>query len=223
MAEQFVSAWALDHQALYGMLGSQDDKLVARIKKRPSYEDVADLIKEAYGSKIMDYVFDDLLKNRITTQRAYAYRRLVEVLADIYGKRLAPRELTLAGRGWQLLRKAFPVWGQERLSKYWGGNWDFCWPWPHYRHDATIGWPIVFLVPRRTATAIRKDLDKLDAARIEKIGVPKRIPRFGDPEKWPIDELAPEVLRITKAIQKWCAALEEHPDRDLLIFHDGQS
>jgi len=226
MSEQFLRAWAVDEDALRALVGSKDPKLVARAKRRAGADEVEELLEEC-GTSI-DETLGAIVAGDLVAKHAYRYRRALELALSLTGASLAPAEIVGPGRGWQALGPAFARWGAPTLAKRWGGggsdNPELAWPWSRAPKGASVDWPNAYVVSAKEASAIAKELAKLTAARVVELGVPKGIERFSDGREWPLEDLAPEVATIAKDFRRWCVALgKKHPDRSMVVIHDGQS
>jgi hypothetical protein len=220
MAEQFIKAYAIREEALYGLVGSKDRRAAKRVSEAAEESDLGELMEEA--DLEVDEVVEQIVAGRLRRENAYGYRRLLEAVAAVLGRTLRPDEVVMPGRGWQELGPAWRGWGQKQLAASWGGSWsgnrELPWPW---KRGPQVDWPVAILVPRRRLKDLRAELTTFATRVVLDRGVPAAIDRFGDEEAWPLDELAGEVAHVHQGLLAWVDAAVK-ARRDLLLLHDGQ-
>jgi hypothetical protein len=224
VGEQFMRGFVLDVAALNAVVGSKDRKLVARVLKHPTAEEVNDLIDERHTRLSLEAAMIEIVDGKLRAAHAYEYRRTLEIVAALLGESVAPAP-TLPGRGWQELGPAWSHWGLQRLGKIWGGaqsgNRELPWPWTSPRRDRAVRWPIAVIVLRRDVAAVLAEVKAFKAKTAALRGVPTGIARFSDAAYWPVEDLAGEAEHAAKAVAKWLAR-GAATKRDVLILHDGQ-
>jgi hypothetical protein len=221
MAEQFLKGYAIDIEALYGVVGGNDVELARRALDHELADEVGELVEEA-GLELKAIV-GEIVAGQLQTEHAYGYRRVLELVAAVVGEPLDSWEAVMPGRGWQELGPAWTRWGQEALGAIWGGaasgNSALSWPWRSGDHSAR--WPIAIVVPRDATTKVLEELKRFEAAAVVERGVPGSIDRFSDPEDWPLADLADEIEQVVEVLRAFLGEAIAGAT-DLLLWHDGQ-
>jgi hypothetical protein len=212
MAEQFLRAWAADAALLGRVIGGRDRTLVARACSTDRCDEVRRSVESKHVT--LEERLEGLIVGPQPTRTAWHNRRCMTLFADLYGVRV-DNEPTLPGRGWQELGPAFAHWELAGLALLWDREPDWA-----LGVGLSGDWPRIFMCPSAGLDSLIRELGAFDARVIEKIGVPRHVPRFGA-GVWPLDRLASITAMLVGEISQWAkaAAREQH---SLFIWLDGQ-
>jgi hypothetical protein len=213
MAEQWLKGFAIDRCELDAVVGSNDDALIGRIVA--SAEDIAELIER--GERTAESCAAELIRGALDPDNAYAYRRLLEAVAEVAGRSMESWEAVMPGRGWQDLGPAWAAWDQPAMAAIWGRA--SSWPWPAASSAPEVTWPIGTIADREEVASLREQLGRFDPGIVLRRGVPASIPRFGDPDHWPPIDLAVELRELVAVIR--AMATDAGADAELLLWLDG--
>ncbi len=209
MSEQFLVAWAVDHEALQGAVGSKDAALEKKLLSKKSKVEELDELFEEYDTNVRQ-VIGELVAGHLVVERAGEYRRVLELLGPKLGKSAGP-EAVLPGRGWQdapiisWMKKA----KLPKLAAVWSTMAPFPWtkpPKPPKKVPATFDWPRARFIPRKDHRALLKEIEAYDIDKAPPL--PKR--QSG---------LEPEMALLVAQLGRW---LDKAKGTDLVVLHDGQ-
>jgi hypothetical protein len=209
MAEQFLVAWAVDHDELFEVVGSKDAAFAKKVLAKRSKVEELDELFEEYDTNVRE-VLGELVAGSLKVARAGEYRRLLELLGGTVGKSVGS-EIVLPGRGWQdapiiaWMKKA----GLPKLAGVWSTLSPFPWktmPKAPKNAPATFEWPKARFVAKKEHSALAKELAAFDAKKAP--ALPKRQ-----------EGLEEEAAFLVKGFGGW---LKKAKGTDLVVLHDGQ-
>ncbi|MFE4513576.1 hypothetical protein ACFRMQ_05145 [Kitasatospora sp. NPDC056783] len=206
MAEQYLSAFAVDGDALLALAGCGDEKFVRRALARIGEPGRREELPRCADAAAVEPVLRELVDGRVDASRPSRYTRLLELVAPLVGERLGAA--VLPGRGWDGLDGPLRAWGLPALAGRWGRGWAFPWreasrgPWP---------WPFPVLVTKAELASVCDELLLFDADRAED---------FPGGGGWDEDDLEEAIRLLEECLQPWAdGALAR--GRDLLLLRDG--
>ncbi|MEU1181048.1 hypothetical protein ABZ464_26060 [Streptomyces sp. NPDC005820] len=206
MAEQYLSAYAVDADGFLGMVGSHDDALVrAALGGIPELGASGALLRARQAAEV-EPALREIVTGRPDPSRPGGYGWLLELLGPTAGHRIG--SIVPPGRDRRRLEDTFRAWDLTVLSALWGRCWTFPWHGPGPDHDPL---PFPMLAPRAELARLRAELAAFDSERID--ADHDLLPNGDDDIEevaWLLDDILPS----------WTdAALAE--DRDLLLVRDG--
>jgi hypothetical protein len=138
----------------------------------------------------------------------------MKLVADTFGTRV-DTGIQLPGRGWQFLAPAWAVWNTPAIAKFWATS-------PEWANHAAIAgeWPHIMIAMPETHAAILAEIAALDGDTIQHGVVPADVPRFGDPDEWPTDDLAVEIMEVSRELDQIVKAAQRDK-RALIVWLDG--
>ncbi|GAA3107503.1 DUF7691 family protein [Streptosporangium carneum] len=206
MAEQYISAFAIDADAFLGMVGSNDDALVRVALGRIEELKEADELLRATDAAEVEAALREVVAGRLDPSRPGGYAWLLELLGRTAGDPLG--SVVLPGRGWDRLQEAFHVWGLVSLADLWGRCWTF--PWRDAEPDADP-WPFPMLASKADLDRIHAELAGFDTDRIHL-----------DCELLPYDEddLEEAAWLVGEKLPAWVDGARRK-GRELLVLRDG--
>ncbi|NEB02892.1 hypothetical protein [Streptomyces sp. SID13726] len=160
MAEQYLSAYAINADVFAGIVGS-DDTLVRTALGRIGELAKAHKLMRATETTEVEHALREIVTGRLDPSRPGGYTWLLELLGPALGTPLGA--LTLPGRGWHRLDEAFRAWQLTALADLWGRCWAF--PWRDTAPDADP-WPFPMLASKADLDRIRAELARFDTDRI---------------------------------------------------------
>jgi hypothetical protein len=211
MASQVLRAYAVDHEALFALVGSKDDGLVAKVLARKSeVEDLDEFFQEDYDTTVEEIV-RELVRGELDPRSAGEYRRVLEVVAPVIGKSAGP-EADLPGRGWQ--DEEIAAWLElaklPRLAAVWKEEAPYPWrKWPKKPEPpipATFDWPKARFIPKSVHETLANELAKFQIAKAPSL-----------PERQEGCEEDADYL-----LQSFRGWLRDAKGTDLVVLHDGQ-
>ncbi|MFB6888245.1 hypothetical protein ACFCX4_02890 [Kitasatospora sp. NPDC056327] len=209
MSEQYLSAFAVDGDALFRTVGSGDEDFVRGALDRIGPLAAAGRLLRATDPAGVEPALRELAEGRPDPARPAGYGWLLELLLPGAGDALGAA--TLPGRGWHELADAFRAWDLPVLAGLWARPWPFPWPDAAAAPDADP-WPFPVLAAGSELDRVRAELAGFDTGRIH--GEPELLPG-GDEDaaeevEWLVGELLPD----------WTAGALER-GRGLLLLRDG--
>jgi hypothetical protein len=215
MAEQFLKGYGVDIAELQSVVGSHDEDILKKTKRRRNlYEEVGELLEEWGDGLSVETVLGEIINAKLVPRHAYEYRRVLQLVAEtIAGGSLKPDEITLPGRGWHELGPALSHWKLKRLGAKFKDMTP--WPWPRIVKGA---WPVALVIKRSELKAYEEELAAFDPKLIGTKGVPKGVDRF---DQWEAEDLSAEVKQLIAGLRKWVAKAAAQKT-DLLVWIDGQ-
>jgi hypothetical protein len=211
MASQVLRAWAVDHEALFAVVGSKDESFIAKVLARKNeVEDLDEFFQEDYDTTVEE-ILRELVCGDLDPRSAGEYRRVLEVVAPVVGKSAGP-EADVPGRGWQ--DEELAAWLElanlPRLAAVWKVEAPFPWrTWPKTPErpiPATFDWPKARFIARSDHDALAKELAKFDIAKAPSL-----------PERQ--EGCEPDADYLLQSFRGW---LRDAKGTDLVVLHDGQ-
>ncbi|MFI2610977.1 hypothetical protein [Kitasatospora sp. NPDC018619] len=186
MAEQYLSAFAVDGGALLAVAGCGDEGLVRRALARIGTPGRREGPLRGGDAAAVESALRELVAGRADALRPRRYTRLLELLAPLAGEELGAA--VLPGRGWDGLDGPLRAWGLPALAGPWRRGWPFPWP-----AAARPPWPRPFpvLVEHGELARVGEELLLFDGDRAQ-AGPGARRP---GPDGWDEDGLE-EALRL---------------------------
>ncbi|MFJ4090695.1 hypothetical protein ACIPYS_03855 [Kitasatospora sp. NPDC089913] len=206
MSEQYLSAFAVDGDALLRTVGSGDEALVRSALDRIAPLTAAGRLLRATDPAEVEPALREIVGGRLHPARPGGYGWLLELLLPGAGDRLGGA--TLPGRGWHELTGTFRAWGLPALAALWARPW----PWPRAEVSDGDPWPFPCLAAGPELDRVHGELAGFDTERIHE--EPELLPG-GDEDaaeevEWLVGELLPD----------WTAGARERGS-GLLILRDG--
>lgn len=161
MAEQYLSAYAVDADTFLGIVGSGDDAIVRTALGRIGELTKAHELLRATETTEVEPALREIITGRLDPSRPGGYTWLLELIGPALGTPLGAS--TLPGRGWHQLDEAFRAWQLTALADLWGRCWAF--PWRDAALDADP-WPFPMLASKAHLERIRAELARFDTDRI---------------------------------------------------------
>ncbi|GAA2602430.1 hypothetical protein GCM10010399_36420 [Dactylosporangium fulvum] len=161
MAEQYISAFAIDADGFHGMVGSGDDALVRAALGRIEGLREDDRLLRATTPAEVEPALREIVDGRLDPSRPGGYGWLLELLGPTAGEPLG--SVVLPGRGWHRLRKAFRAWDLPALARLWKRPWAF--PWRDAAPDRDP-WPFPMLASKAELDRVHAELAGFDTDRI---------------------------------------------------------
>ncbi|WP_131741809.1 DUF7691 family protein [Actinomadura roseirufa] len=161
MAEQYLSAFAIDADAFHVMAGSRDEALVrTALNVIVEQRDTGTLLRATDAAEV-EPALREIVAGRLDPSRPAGYTWLLELLGRAAGDPLG--SLVLPGRGWHALEDAFGAWGLPTLAGLWGRAWTFPW---HAAAPDDDPWPFPMLASKADLDRIRDELGVFDTGRV---------------------------------------------------------
>ncbi|CAN3979864.1 DUF7691 family protein [Kitasatospora purpeofusca] len=206
MSEQYLSAFAVDGDALLRTVGSGEESFVRAALDRIAPLAAADRLRRATDPAEVEPALREIVHGRLHPARPGGYGWLLELLLPGAGDTLGAA--ILPGRGWHELADTFRAWGLPALA----GLWARPWPWPRAEVSDSDPWPFPCFAADHELDRVHGELAGFDTDRIHQ--EPELLPG-GDEDaaeevEWLVGELLPE----------WTAGARER-GRGLLILRDG--
>ena len=151
VAEQYLSAFAVDADALLGIVGSGDDALVRDAVALIAEPATGERLLRATDPAEVEAALRELVDGNPDPARPGGYVWLLELLGPVIGTPAG--QAVLPGRGWHRLHKPFRAWGLTALAELWRRPWVFPAPDMPSQPDP---WPFPLL-------ASKADLDRVHA------------------------------------------------------------
>ncbi|WP_406204180.1 hypothetical protein OH807_28315 [Kitasatospora sp. NBC_01560] len=162
MADQYLSAFAVDADALLAVAGSGDDRLVRRALTAVGELREGGRLLRVAGPGEAEPVLRELVAGRLDPALPSRYTGVLELLGPVLGESLG--SAVLPGRGWDGLAGAFRAWGLVNLAGLWGRPWPFPWREAAPGHDP---WPFPVLAGRAELDLIHEELAGFDPGGID--------------------------------------------------------
>ncbi|WP_238008658.1 hypothetical protein KZZ52_47365 [Dactylosporangium sp. AC04546] len=192
MAEQYLSAFAVDADRFRGMPGSGDEALV---RAAVAAVGAPDLLRATDPVEV-EAALREVVAGRLDPARPGGYTWLLELLGATAGTPVGG--LVLPGRGWHALHKAMRSWGLPTLA----GAWKRPFPWPAELDDP---WPFPMLVP----DTVREELASFDPEEIY------------DDDRWE-DDAEELVDLLGKSLPAWLTAAHTRGHALLVVRDGGR-
>ncbi|MFD5915818.1 hypothetical protein ACFVYP_10490 [Kitasatospora sp. NPDC058201] len=160
MAEQYLSAYAVDADALLSLVGSRDEDLVRQALGRIEDLTAAGALLRATEPAEVRTTLRELVTGRLDPDRPAGYTWLLELLGPTVGEPLG--SIVLPGRGWDELTEAFVAWGLPALAELWGRPWAF----PRAGAAPDDPWPFPTFAEPGALAAVLAELAGFDTGRI---------------------------------------------------------
>ncbi|MEV7012568.1 hypothetical protein [Streptosporangium sp. NPDC051022] len=206
MAEQYISAFAIDADVFLGMAGSHDDALVrAALGGIEELTEAGGLLRATEAAEV-EPALREIITGRLDPSRPGGYVWLLELLGPTAGDPLG--SVVLPGRGWHRLRKAFRAWGLTALADLWGRCWTF--PWRDAAPDPDP-WPFPVLASKADLDRLRAELAGFD---LDRIHADHRLLPGGDDD---VEEVA---WLVGDMLPAWVDGARGR-GRELLVLRDG--
>ncbi|MFE4973329.1 hypothetical protein ACFRAR_14585 [Kitasatospora sp. NPDC056651] len=206
MAEQYLSAFAVDGDALLALAGCGDEEFVRRALARIGEPGRREELLRCADAAAVEPVLRELVDGRADLFRPSRYTELLELVAPLVGERLGAA--VLPGRGWDGLDGPLRAWGLPALAGRWQLGWTFPW---REASGRSRPWPFPVLVTKGELDTVCEELLLFDADRAEDW------PGGGD---WHGDDLEEAVRLLEECLPPWAdGALAR--GRDLLLLRDG--
>ncbi|MER7704577.1 hypothetical protein ABTX81_17010 [Kitasatospora sp. NPDC097605] len=211
MSEQYLSAFAVDADALLRTVGSGDEAFVRGALDRIGPLRAADQLLRATEAAEVEPALREIATGRLDPSRPGGYTWLLELLLPGAGDALGAA--VLPGRGWHELADAFEAWGLPALAGLWARPWPFP---PFPRRDSAAPdddpWPFPSLAAGPELDRVRAELAGFDPERIHRETelLPGGDEDAAEEVEWLLGELLPA----------WTAGALER-DRGLLLLRDG--
>ncbi|MET8827338.1 hypothetical protein ABZX40_15290 [Streptomyces sp. NPDC004610] len=162
MAEQYLSAFAVDADALDRAVGSRDEGVVrAALAVLPELASAERLLRATDAGEV-EAALTEIVTGRLDAGRPGGYTWLLELLGPALGTPLGAA--VLPGRGWHRLDTAFRAWDLPTLATLWGRPWPF--PWGGTAPDP-FPWPFPALAPPSELDRLRAELAAFDTDRVD--------------------------------------------------------
>ncbi|GAA1398944.1 hypothetical protein GCM10009639_38020 [Kitasatospora putterlickiae] len=208
MSEQYLSAFAVDGDALLRTVGSGGEAFVRAGLDRIGPLAAAGRLLRTTEPAEVEAALREIATGRLDPSRPAGYTWLLELLLPGAGDTLGAA--TLPGRGWHELADTFEAWGLPALAGLWTRPWPF--PWPGSEAPDADPWPFPSLAAGPQLDRVRAELAGFDLGRIHE--EPELLPG-GDEDaaeevEWLVGELLPA----------WTAGALER-GRGLLLLRDG--
>lgn len=206
MAEQYISAFAIDVGAFLGMVGSGDDAIVRTALSRiQDLEETGTLLRATEATEV-EAALREIVAARLDPSRPGGYGWLLELLGPAVGDPLGA--LVLPGRGWDRLQEVFRSWGLQALADLWGRCWTF--PWRDTAPDPDP-WPFPMLASKTDLDRIRDELADFDTDQI-----------YDDEELLPNgdDDVEEVAYLVGDKLPVWVDGARSK-GRELLLLRDG--
>ncbi|GCE01053.1 DUF7691 family protein [Embleya hyalina] len=162
MAEQYVSAFAIDAAVCFGLIGSHDEIAVRKTLKTLEDSNAADRLLRATDSDEVEAALREIVDDRLDPARAGGYGWLLELLGPTFGVPLG--SVVLTGRGWDRLEGAFRSWDLAALADVWARPWTF--PWGSDVAPDPDPWPFPMFASKTESERIHLELAAFDTDRI---------------------------------------------------------
>ncbi|MGV9312889.1 hypothetical protein ACWDR0_11920 [Streptomyces sp. NPDC003691] len=212
MAEQYLSAFAVDSAAFAALVGSDDDSFV-RAAVAAIDGPAAGTLLRAHDPGEAAAALRDIAAGRPDPTRPGGYTWLLELLGPTAGVPVGAH--TLPGRRWHLLGRALLAWELPVLAGLWCRPWGF--PFGDRAPDPDP-WPFPALATAAELDLIGTELAALDPGRIH--SRPELLPHGDDGDgEWEDDAEEAEYL-LCERLPGWVAAARAER-RDLLLVRDG--
>ncbi|MFF2349845.1 hypothetical protein ACFVVL_08700 [Kitasatospora sp. NPDC058115] len=207
MSEQYLSAFAVDGDALLRTVGSGDEDFVrAALDRIGPLADAGRLLRATEAAEV-EPALRELAAGRLDRRRPAGYTWLLELLLPGAGDALGAA--VLPGRGWHELADTFEAWGLPALAGLWARPWPF--PWGSGAPDDDP-WPFPSFTAGPGLDRVRAELAGFDTGRIHR-----------EPELLPGgDEDAAEEVEwlVSEVFPAWTAGALER-GAGLLLLRDG--
>ncbi|MEV7289668.1 hypothetical protein AB0O01_34830 [Streptomyces sp. NPDC093252] len=206
MADQYLSAFAVDPDALHRTIGSRDDTVIrAALAALPELASAERLLRATDPGEV-EAALTEIVTGRLDAGRPGGYTWLLELLGPVLGTPLGAA--VLPGRGWHRLDTAFRAWDLPTLAALWGRPWRF----PGLAPDP-FPWPFPALAPPTELPALRAELAAFDSDRVDRDHTLLPSGDEDDAEEvvWLLDDLLPA----------WTEGAARTEGTALLLIRDG--
>jgi len=218
MSEQFVTAYMVSIESLYGLVGCKQPSVIEKTLAQEAVDEVGDLLED--GDESLEETLQELVTGRMRREHAYGYRRLLELFLPLVGKALEPQGVTLPGRGWQELGAALPAWGLPALAEAWcPGRFHF--PWRRRSSKVSVDWPVVMAIDSPTVSTLARELKAFDPFGFgDLMGMPEMPVLPPLPER--LEGCGYEALFLVAKVREWMTRAARSRGKDVVILLDGQ-
>ncbi|MFI1586181.1 hypothetical protein [Embleya sp. NPDC020630] len=162
MAEQYVSAFAVDATVFFDFVGSNDEVAVRKILETFEDANAPDRLLRATDSDEVETALREIVAGRLDSGRAGGYGWLLELLGPTFGVPLG--SVVLPGRGWDRLEDVFRGWDLTTLADVWARPWAF--PWGSGAAPDPDPWPFPMFASKTESERIHRELAAFDTDRI---------------------------------------------------------
>ncbi|MEU0936244.1 hypothetical protein [Embleya sp. NPDC005971] len=163
MAEQYVSAFAIDDAAVFGLVGSDDDVPVRMALAKIRDLSTADRLLRATDPGDVETALREIVTGSLDPGRSGGYGWLLELIGPTLGSPLG--HVVLPGRGWDRLEGAFRSWDLAASADLWARPWPFPWS-PAGPHPDPDPWPFPMFASPDELDRIHDELAAFDTDRI---------------------------------------------------------
>ncbi|MGW9212009.1 DUF7691 family protein [Embleya sp. NPDC055664] len=162
MAEQYVSAFAIEAAVIFGLVGSNDE--VAVQKTLETFEDLntGNRLLRATDPDEVETALREIVDGRLDPGRAGGYGWLLELLGPTFGTPLG--SVVLPGHGWDRLEGVFRGWDLTTLADVWAHPWTF--PSGSCMAPDPDPWPFPMFASKTESERIHLELAAFDTDRI---------------------------------------------------------